>query len=324
VSTASLVPETWELTGDDARKTLVSTGRRKLLVDAFMRMRVADGFSHARSLAFMTSLVAVQGVIALVGLGSAFGRSDLTDLIVRFLHTVVPGPAGDVLVTAVSQAQNAGLKRKYLALLVGTIGSLVTATTAIGQLERGLNRLYGIEQDRPTVRKYGQAFVLALTAGTLSALAFAAVTAGKAVGGSLDNDVLNTVWGVLRWPLGVALVSTAVTVLFRWCPRRHQPALSWLAYGAAVSVALWFVVTAGLAAFFKWSPSFGDTYGPLAGVVALMLWSLLSSIAVLFGAAVAAQLEAVRAGASRPQDPEKVAESEPDAEGTVTAASPSS
>ena len=53
VSTATLVPETWELTGDDARQTLRHTGRRRLLADAFQRLRVADGFSHARSLAFM-------------------------------------------------------------------------------------------------------------------------------------------------------------------------------------------------------------------------------------------------------------------------------
>ena len=47
---------------------------------------------------------------------------------------------------------------------------------------------------------------------------------------------------------------------------------------------------------FRASSSFGDTYGPLAGVVALQIWTLLSSISILYGAAVAAQLEAVRAG----------------------------
>ena len=38
-----------------------------------MRLRVADGFSHARSLAFVTSLVLVQAIIALVGLAAALG-----------------------------------------------------------------------------------------------------------------------------------------------------------------------------------------------------------------------------------------------------------
>jgi hypothetical protein len=75
VSTAAPVPETWELSGDDAKETLRTTGRRTLLVDAFQRMRVADGFSHARSLAFLVGLLLVQGTIALVGLAVAFGDS---------------------------------------------------------------------------------------------------------------------------------------------------------------------------------------------------------------------------------------------------------
>src|SRR5207249_3402989 len=65
MSTATLVPETRDLSGEDAWTTLGRTGRRRLLADAFLRMRVSDGFSHARSLAFMTSLVAVQGVLAM-------------------------------------------------------------------------------------------------------------------------------------------------------------------------------------------------------------------------------------------------------------------
>jgi uncharacterized BrkB/YihY/UPF0761 family membrane protein len=73
MSTASLVPETWELSGDDAWRTVRDTGRRRLLKDAFKRMRSADGFSHARSLAFVTSLVLVQGLIAVVGLATALG-----------------------------------------------------------------------------------------------------------------------------------------------------------------------------------------------------------------------------------------------------------
>src|SRR6185437_1917889 len=113
------------------------------------------------------------------------------------------------------------------------------------------------------------------------------------------------VWAFARWPLGLLLFITAMTLLLRWSPRRRQPHLSWLAFGATVSTVLWAMVTLLLGLFFSLSTSFGNTYGPLAGIVALLLWSLLSAIAVLFGGAVAAQLEAVRAGRSRPQDPEK-------------------
>ena len=93
-------------------------------------------------------------------------------------------------------------------------------------------------------------------------------------------------------------------MLFRHAPKRHQPGWSWLAFGAAVSVVLLLVVTVGLDLMFRLSSTFGSTYGPLAGIVALMLWALAASISFLYGAALSAQLEAVRAGATAPQDVE--------------------
>ncbi len=83
---------------------------------------------------------------------------------------------------------------------------------------------------------------------------------------------------------------------------------------------LWTGATVGLGFFYRHSASFGETYGPLAGLVALLVWCLLSSISLFLGAAIAAQLEAVRAGASAPQDAAKVADSEPDAQPIAVAA----
>jgi uncharacterized BrkB/YihY/UPF0761 family membrane protein len=102
--------------------------------------------------------------------------------------------------------------------------------------------------------------------------------------------------------MGFALALGATALLFRWSPRRQQPAWSWLAFGAFVAVVGWTLSTVGLSLFSEFSKTFGQTYGPLAGIVALAIWSFLTSVALLHGGAVAAQLEAVRAGAPVPRD----------------------
>jgi len=321
MSTAALVPETRGLDGEDAFTTLRRTGRGRLLKDAFQRMRVADGFSHARSLAFMTALVAVQGVIALVGLASVLGKDNVNDIVVATIRRAVPGDAGKVLTAAASQAHTNVAAHHLGALIFGVLGCLVTGTTAMGQLERGLNRIYGIEQDRPSLAKYGLALLFAVSVGTLTVFAFACLAFGREMIGAGGGGPA-AIWGVARWPLGLALIATAVTVLFRWSPRRRQPKLSWLAFGSGTSVVLWALVTMVLGAFYRSSSSFGQTYGPLTGLVALLMWCLLSAMSLFYGAAVAAQLESVRApGDTRPQDRDKVAESQPDAESRVRVAS---
>lgn len=309
MSTANLVPETWGLTGDDARKTLARTGRGRLIRDAFERLRAADGFSHARSLAFALGLVMLQSIIAVIGLARALGEGAVSDGIVRAIRAAAPGPASGLLTQAVDQAHRAGASHRYLALLVGLIGAIITGCTFMGQLERGLNRLYGVEADRPMRRKYGLALLLTLSAGLLAMMAFTAMAFGDSIGSTLRNELAARAWNWSRWPLGLVLVTTAVALLFRWSPRRRQPAWSWLAFGATVSVGLWVFATMLLSLFFRSSISFGQTYGPLAGIVALLLWSLLSCIALLFGGAIGAQLEAVRERASAPKHARKTARS---------------
>jgi YihY family inner membrane protein len=322
MSTANQVPETWGLTGDDAKQTLERTGRWTLVRDAFKRLRYSDGFSHARSMAYATTLVFLEGIIALVGLASALGYGGLSDVIVKTLREIVPGPAGAILTDAVQQAHKEG-SHFSLALIIGLAGALITGTTLLGQIERALNRLYGIEQDRPTGKKYGRAFVLTISAGVLFVAAFAALGLGRAISSSLSGHTASTIWNVLRWPLALGLLIAAIALLFKWSPRRHQPGWSWLAFGAIVSVILLAIVTVALDAMFQISSTFGKTYGPLAGIVALILWSLLASVSLLFGAAIGAQLEAVRAGRPAPQSAKKVMESEPDVDPQVAVASPS-
>jgi YihY family inner membrane protein len=263
-------------------------------------------------MAYATTLIFVQGVIALVGLASVLGTGGARELIVNTLRSVAPGPTGQVLTEAAGQAQQTG-SHHPVALIAGTIGALVTAAVLMGQIERALNRLYGVEQDRPTLHKYGRAIVLALSAGAALAVAVVALAVGRNIGSAIHTSAVATAWNLLRWPLALGLLGVGTALLFRHAPRRHQPAWSWLAFGAAIAVVLLLAVTAGLDLLFQLSSTFGTTYGPLAGIVALMFWAFAASISFLYGAALAAQLEAVRAGAASPQDLQKadVATSEP-------------
>jgi YihY family inner membrane protein len=294
VSYATHVPETYELDGDDARETLANTGRLALLRDSYVRLRAADGFSHARSLAFTVSLVLVQGLIVLVGIAAAFGTGRIIGAVVEAIDRTIPGPASNVLTNAVEQATRVGSDNRILALTLGFVALVVTATTGMGQLERALNRLYGIEQDRPTSRKYLRALVLAVSAGVVIAAAFVLLAFGR---GLLETSV----GSVLQWPLAIGLAAAGLGVLFSYAPNRRQPSWPWLAFGAGIAVLLWTLTTLLLALSFRVSSNFGDTYGPLAGLVALQLWTFISAFAMLFGGAVMAQLEAVRAGVTEPR-----------------------
>jgi YihY family inner membrane protein len=303
MSTATAVPETYELEGDDALQTLRSTGWARLARDSFVRFRAADGTSHSRSLAFQVMLTLLPFVIAVVGLATAMNVDQLRQLLTQTVDRLAPGPAGQLFTQAISQGAKSAARGGLLALLLGAVAALASATVAMGQIERGANRLYGVEQDRPTTEKYVNGFKLACTAGVLTVLAFLIIVGGVDVARATGlSGVVKGLWTLLRWPLSIGFVIVAFALLFRAAPRRHQPSWSWLAVGSGVSVLLWFVFTGALALYLDVSSgTFGRTYGPLTGIIAILLWTFLTSLAIYLGLAFAAQLEAVRAGVPGPK-----------------------
>jgi YihY family inner membrane protein len=311
MSTATRVPETItisgdELSADDAVTTLRRYGRWNLVKNSFIRFRYADGFTNARALALQLCLSFIPLVIAVVGLSSALHQEKVGRVIIETVAGVLPGKAkGDMVEQAAQRSHDQGATGGQLALWLGLLVAIIALTTAMGQIERGANRIYGIERDRPTLRKYGRALLMALTAGLLLQLGFVVIIAGDALGGALAaayglGHRFETLWAIGCWPVGVFLAWASFTVVLERAPRRRQPGYSWLAFGSGVSLALWLLLTGLLALYVVQAGSFGTTYGPLTGIFALLLWANLSSVALFLGVAFAAQLEAVRAGAPAP------------------------
>jgi YihY family inner membrane protein len=303
VTTASEVPATrGELEGDDAVETLRLTGRRRLVADSIVRFRAADGFSHSRALAFQVTLTLLPALIAIVGFAAALGQDDFTRVVRDTIQDLTPGAPGEVLTEALRHGSESGHESGETALTAGAIAALIAGTSAMGQIERGANRIYGVERDRPFVLKYLVGLGLALTAGVLALLSVVVLMGADAIRDALDlGETFDPVWRVARWPLGVVLAVASVALLFEYSPRRRQPEASWLAVGASVSAVLWLLFMGVLALYMDVTDSFGATYGPIAGTIGVLLWTFLTAVALFLGLAFAAQLEAVRAGVPEPR-----------------------
>lgn len=298
-----------ELDVEDAWRLLRGHGLRSVLVTAFTRFRYGDGFTNSRALALQACLAVVPFVLALTGLVSDIDQERPARVLARTIGVISPGVGdGDALATAADDSTRE--RTGEIALWGGLVVALVSLTMAMAQIERGLNRIYGIRRDRPAVAKYGRAAVLTAVLSLPIGLGFLLVIAGGGFAEGMQEHYgwsgsVLWWWQVLRWPLGITLLVGTIAVLLDHSPRRQQPALSWLALGAVVSVLLTLMVTAALAVYVHYSGSFGEVYGPLAGVFAMLLWAWASSVSFFYGAAVCAQLEALRAGEPDPalEDP---------------------
>ncbi len=290
-----------DTTSDDAREVLRHYGRLQLVRSAFVRFRYGDGFSHSRALALQLVLAMIPLGIAFVGLSSTLHSDRAGKVLREVLLRITPGSTDEVVRTTLEQGRQQAGAGGRLALWLGLAVAIAALTTSMGQIERGANRIYGIRRDRPALQKYGRAVLMACTAGLLSLVGFLVLVAGGTVGEVLAReydwqDAGLQVWQAVRFPIGLLLAFGSFAIIVERAPRRRQPGWSWVGIGAGVSLVLWLVLTYALSLYVAHSGSFGSTYGPLTGVMALLLWAYLTSIALFLGIAFGAQLEAVRAG----------------------------
>jgi len=96
-------------------------------------------------------------------------------------------------------------------------------------------------------------------------------------------------------------VFAALTLVYKVSPNRRQPGIAWLQTGTIIATGLWVILTALLAVYYSFSDQLGNTYGPLLGIIAILTWAYATALALFLGIALAAQLEAVRAGVPGPR-----------------------
>ena len=296
MTTARTVPVTTEMDGDeldalDAWHLARRHGLRSVAVESFVRFRYGDGFTNSRALALQVCLAVVPFFLALTGLAADLDEERPAAVVAHVVDSLSPGAgSSDALASAVEKSDESE-RAGEVALVLGLGFALLSMTTAMAQVERGANRIYGIRRDRKALAKYGRAAILTAVLAVPVGTGFVMIVGGHALGEAMVesygwSDTTEDWWNVLRWPVGLGLLVLTIAVLLDHAPRRRQPALSWLALS--------------LAAYVSFSGSFGSVYGPLAGIFALLLWALLSSIAFFYGTAVCAQLEALRTNEPSP------------------------
>jgi YihY family inner membrane protein len=278
--------------GTRASRTASRSGLGRILRDALARFLAADGTTLARALAYESAFIILSGYVGIVGLAGLLDADVLRGVVQELGRTISPGPAGRLLVEAAEQGAQGGAT----AAIVGLAAALSSGTLAMAQVERSANRLAGSNEDRPLARRYLVAFVLAVTVGVLFLLGALILGAGRALPSGLGwTDEFLRVWTFVRWPVGVAVVALAVSLLYRFAPRSRLGPRRAVVVGSAVAVVLWVTFTGLLSLYFAFKSS--SPYGPFLSIVALLLWSMLSSLALHLGLATACTL----AGARRPR-----------------------
>jgi membrane protein len=262
--------------GEFVRETASGAGRDQLA-------------AYAGNIAFRSLFAVFPLVIALLWLLHVVHADRGIDVLVRLVQTALPGAAAGPIrdqLTAAPRDQATG------ALTLGALLSLALALWAVSGAFRAimdaLNRIYGVEEQRPLLTRYALSLALAVGVLTLLLSALALVVGGEALATWLTeksglNAGVRLVWSAVGWAVMAVLVVTAFALTYYLAPDVEQR-FRWVGSGSVVAVLLWLIFAAVFSFYINHLARVDVMYGALAGIAVLMLYVYGSAFILLLGA----------------------------------------
>ena len=295
------------------RCVVVSDRLRPLAAGAREFRKEADD-DRLTGLAAEVAFFAVLGIFpGLLALAAALGFVDtllggevaeraqrvVTDFMATFLSDRASG--------TVDAVQSLFEEADATLLSFATAGALWSMWRATRAAMRALAVVYDVEEEPSRVRV--ALVALGLAAGTLvvAALMLVMFVVGPLFGGARAvadtvglGDFFAALWTWARLPFAFVVLLLWETMLFHLAPHRRSSFRSDLP-GAVVTGVLWVLFSAGLRVYLAVAGGANQVLGVIGGVLTVLLWLYLLSLALLLGAELNAVLLARRrAGAPVP------------------------
>ncbi|MEO6397570.1 MAG: YihY/virulence factor BrkB family protein [Tepidiformaceae bacterium] len=240
---------------------------------------------------FFIFLAALGGFVA-----AAVSSGDPTQRLMDQIGSALPADARSILedqVRGVLDSRSGGL------LSIGIIGAVWAASGAAKALIKALNRVHDVTETRPFWKSTSLALSMTL-AGSVAILgSFGLLVATQAFGSDIADAIgagsaFELTVLVIRWPIIIALVMFAVSLIYWLAPNIDLP-FKFVTAGAVTFTAVWLLAAVAFGLYVANFGSYNKTYGTLGGVVVLLTWLYLSNLMLLLGAEINATLAEVRA-----------------------------
>ncbi len=178
----------------------------------------------------------------------------------------------------------------------GLVVAMWAASSGMVATIRGLNRAYGVDEERPWWRRrlVGLVLLLVLMAFTTAAmllLAYGVPMAEMLAQNMGLGPAFVLAWQIVQWPVIFGFVLLAFDLLYHFAPHRPRARWQWVRPGTLIAIALWLVASIGLKVYVANFADYNVAYGSLGAVIVSLLWFYLTGVAILVGAEINVELE---------------------------------
>ncbi|PYR47967.1 MAG: YihY/virulence factor BrkB family protein [Acidobacteria bacterium] len=254
---------------------------------------VADNcLGLAAQLAFYFFLALFPALLFVVAIISYMPVEGLVDSIMGMLGRVAPIEVLTLVkdqIVKIAQDKSGGL------LTLGMIGTIWSTSSGVTAIIDTLNQAYDIQEARPWLRVQLIALGLTIALAAFIVISFALVLVGpmlaeKVAVSAQMGPAFEWTWKILQWPVVFGLIAFAIAIVYYYAPDAEQEWI-WVTPGSVFATILWLIISLGFKFYVTNFGSYNATYGTIGGVIVTMLWFYVSSLAILVGAEMNAEIE---------------------------------
>lgn len=274
-----------------ARTEMPLSHAKTLLRCTYLSCLRHNQLNNAAALSFFFLLSLSPLLIFLVSLMALLPVHNLDNQILETVSQIVPMDAMKVVGRLLRSVFDSN--RHLLSL--GILGAIWAGSTGFYAMIVALNSAYLAKESRPLWKRQLVAIGLTIVVGAMVISALFVLLLGARIGSWLAvrlgmDSVLTAAWPFVRWLVVVGFTTFSVELLYLIAPNVKQRSFAQIP-GVAVAVVLWLVSSFCLRLYLRHFVEFTAIYGTLGALIALMLWLYFSSLAILIGAEVNAQIQ---------------------------------
>jgi membrane protein len=239
----------------------------------------------AAQLAFYFFLALFPAFLFLVALIGYLPIENMLAEMLDALGTVAPTEVLELLRTQLDELAR-GSHGSLLTL--GIAGAVWSSSAAMVAIINALNHAYDVAERRPWWKRRLVGIGLTIALALFIVMSLGLVLAGPSVASKIADwlglgAAFGVLWAIARWPLIIFLVVLGVDLVYHFAPNRRGTWV-WITPGSLLATSLWILSSFVFRLYVANLANFNATHGAIGGVVVLLLWFYVSSLAVLVGA----------------------------------------
>jgi membrane protein len=263
-----------------------------ILWRTYREMQTDRLLSIAGGVSFFALLAIFPAITALVSAyGLFFNPGTIVDDIGQ-LNDVVPVTVLTIVhEQAMRIASNSG-QTLSLGLVLGILISLWSAMGGVKAIIDALNVIYEQRESRSLIKLNAVALIFTLFGFATFLFAMAAIVVLPLVLSPIGlGSLAETITRIARWPVLLIFLLFGLAILYRYGPDRRAARWQWVSVGSVFAALTWFAASFLFSWYLTNFANYNATYGSLGAVVGLMTWLWISTIVVLLGAELNAEIE---------------------------------